>query len=278
MKEFIQIKIQSCSQEESEILISELSENDFYAFVQEDSFGEQNENLLIAYINKDDFNEEKFKDILPEKLNYTYSIIEDRNWNAEWESNLQPIRIENFVNIRASFHEPSKDVEHEIIITPKMSFGTGHHATTYLMIEMMQQLNFNNKKVLDFGTGTGVLAILAEKLHASSVIAIDCDEWSINNLKENIEANNCKKIFPEKRDNIRGLSSVDIILANINLNVLQENSKVISILLQPCSLLLVSGILLKDEEAIVEGFKRNGLSEKKILQKGEWIALLFEKL
>ena len=127
--------------------------------------------------------------MLPENTIYKYSIIEDKNWNEEWESQLQPVTINNFAGIRASFHEPLKNVEHEIIITPKMSFGTGHHATTFLMVEQMEKINFKNKTVLDFGTGTGILAILAEKLGAASVLAIDYDEWSINNALENIEAN-----------------------------------------------------------------------------------------
>ena len=130
----------------------------------------------------------------------------------EWESQLQPVTINNFAGIRASFHKPLENVEHEIIITPKMSFGTGHHATTFLMIELMQKINFKNKKVLDFGTGTGILAILAEKLGAASVLAIDYDEWSINNASENIEANNCKRIITEQRNNIIGISALILLL------------------------------------------------------------------
>ena len=135
----------------------------------------------------EDFHKVNLNAILPKNAIYKYSIIEDRNWNEEWESQLDPVVINNFVGIRASFNKPIKNVEHEIIITPKMSFGTGHHATTFLMIGLMKKINFKNKKVLDFGTGTGMLAILAEKLGATSVLAIDYDEWSINNALENIE-------------------------------------------------------------------------------------------
>src|SRR5450432_301845 len=130
MRNFVKIQINSASNDEAEILIAELSENDFYAF-------EHNENVLIAYIKEENFNEEKLKSLLPKSVIYAYSVIEDRNWNEEWESQLQPVIVNDFVGIRASFHESLKKVEHEIIITPKMSFGTGHHATTFLMVEQM---------------------------------------------------------------------------------------------------------------------------------------------
>src|SRR6185312_6215151 len=177
MKNFIKIEIETTSSEDSEILIAELSENNFYAF-------EQNESSLISYIIEEDFNEINFKKLLSQNATYKKSIIEDRNWNADWESQFQPVIINNFAGVRASFHKPLTGVKHEIIITPKMSFGTGHHATTFLMIELMQSIDFKNKKVLDFGTGTGILAILAEKLGAASVLAVDYDEWSINNAAE----------------------------------------------------------------------------------------------
>ena len=270
MTNYIRTEIVTISAEQSEILIAALSESQFYAF-------EQEENSLLAYIKQEDFNEEKLKTLLPETVVYTYSVIEDRNWNEEWESGFQPITVHNFVGIRASFHEPLKNVEHEIIITPKMSFGTGHHATTFLMIELMEKIDFKNKRVLDFGTGTGILSILAEKLGAASVKAIDCDEWSINNTSENIEANQCGYIFPEKRNNITGITFIDIILANINFTVLLENAENLSVLLQPLSVLAISGILLQDEEAIISVFVKNGFVKKQMSQKEGWLALLFEK-
>ena len=251
--------------------MAELSEHNYYAF-------EQNENDLIAYIKKEDFDEINLKTLLPQNTIYKYSIIEDKNWNMEWESQLQPVTINTFAGIRASFHKPLENVEHEIIITPKMSFGTGHHPTTFLMIELMQKINFKNKKVLDFGTGTGILAILAEKLGASSVLAIDYDEWSINNASENIEANNCKRIITEQRDNIIGISCVvDSILANINFNVLEENAKNLSTLLKAGSVLIISGILVTDKNDIVSVFVKNGLIKKQMSQKEGWLAFVFEK-
>jgi len=181
------------------------------------------------------------------------------------------------VGIRASFHEALEGVEHEIVITPKMSFGTGHHETTCLMVEQMGKINFKNKTVLDFGTGTGILAILAEKLGAASILAIDNDEWSINNAAENTEVNHCKHIYLEKRDNIEGLSCVNILLANINFNVLTQNAKNLSALLESNSLLVISGFLLKDEESIVGIFVKNHFVTIAREQKNEWVSLVLEK-
>ena len=129
MKNFIKIEVESSSPEDSEILMADLSENDYYAF-------EQDGNCLIAYIKEEDFDKLRLNRFLPLNATYKYSIIEDRNWNEEWESKMHPIIINNFTGIRASFHKPLQNVEHEIIITPKMSFGTGHHATTFLMIDI----------------------------------------------------------------------------------------------------------------------------------------------
>ena len=268
MKKFIRIEIQLSTIEEAAILMAELAENNFYAF-------EEDKNILTGYINETDFDERKLTALLPDSAVYTSTIVEDRNWNEEWESQLQPIIIKDFVAIRAAFHEAIKNVEYEIIITPKMSFGTGHHATTYLMIDLMQKIDFINKSVLDFGTGTGILAILAEKSGASSVLAIDNDEWSISNAIENIEANNSKNIIIERRDTIAGLPCVDIILANINFNVLQENAHNFSKLSVPGTILIISGFLAGDEENIVSVFAKKGFIKKQKLRKEDWMALQF---
>lgn len=270
MKNFIQVKIGVSEPDLKEMFIAELSENDFYAFQEE-------ENFLFAYINEIDFDETKLKSIL-ENTFYTVNIIEEENWNEDWEKNFQPILVENFAGIRASFHKPLKNVLHEIIITPKMSFGTGHHATTFLMIQMMEVINFSNKKVFDFGTGTGVLAILAEKLGALSILGLDNDDWSIKNALENVEANKCKRVFIKKEDNIKDVSCVDIILANINFNVLTENASALSGLLKSASLLLISGILLTDEKVIVKTFEAHCFVKIQLMHKDGWLAILFKKL
>lgn len=270
MDKFVKIEVETISSDESEILMANLSDIRFYAF-------EQEENSLFAYIKEEDFNEEKLKNILDVDQIYKKTIIKDENWNQQWESELQPVIVNDFASIRASFHEPIQNVKYELIITPKMSFGTGHHDTTFLMVELMESIDFTGKSVIDFGTGTGVLAILAEKLGASKIIAIDYDEWSINNALENLEANNCKNISVEKRDHLTALSLVDIIIANINLNVLTEAAQSISSLLETGSLFLASGFLSKDEKTMENIFAEKHFVKKSVLQKGDWLAILFEK-
>lgn len=181
---------------------------------------------------------------MPDNTTFIKNIIEEENWNQQWEKQLDPVIVNNFAGIRPSFHEPLKNVKHELVITPKMSFGTGHHATTFLMIELMEQLDFKDKIVVDFGTGTGVLSILAEKCGASKIIALENDEWSINNAKENVEYNHCHRIIIRQQDDLSGINPVDILLANINLNVLKNNSHGIGLTLKKDGFLLASGFLL----------------------------------
>lgn len=270
MKKYIEIVIETNSYEESEMLIAELSEINFYAF-------EQQENSLKAYIEEKDFDEEKLKEVLPGKRIFTKNIINEENWNKQWESSVHPVIIDDLVAIRPSFHESVKNVKYELIITPKMSFGTGHHDTTCLMIKLMEQINFENKTVLDFGTGTGILAILAEKMGASEVIAIDYDEWSIRNALENIEANRCKNILVKQKSDLKGIKPVDIILANINLNVLINAASAISSLLNSGSLLLTSGFLLKDEVEMQNIFGSKSVVKKQVEQSNGWLSVLFQK-
>lgn len=268
MEKFIRLEIAINSQEESDIYMAVLSGVDFYAF-------EQTEKFLIAYIKEGDFNEKKCEEILKNDVVYNQTTIEDENWNEEWERGFQPVYINDFVGIRASFHESLQNIKHEIIVTPKMSFGTGHHATTHLMIEQMEEMNFTNKHVLDFGTGTGVLAMLAEKLGASEIDAIDNDEWSINNAVENVAINNCNKIKVQHNVNLNGLDVKDIILANINLNVLLESAVKISALVKSGSLLLLSGFFAKDADALLRTYGSAGFTKKVEKQSGGWCSLLF---
>lgn len=271
MQRFFKIEIEISSEEEGEIIIANLSEIDYYAF-------EQEKDKLIAYIKEKDFNEEKLKEVLVDKKDFRKRIIEDENWNQQWEHHFQPVIIKDFIAIRAAFHQTIKNVKHDIIITPKMSFGTGHHATTFLMVTLMEKINFKSKVVLDFGTGTGLLAILAEKSGASKVIAVDNDEWSINNANENVEANNCKNIFVKKANNISSIGFADIILANINLNILTQFSSSMSTILQTGGLLLVSGFLVKDESVMENSFSKKLFVKKMVLEKEGWLAILFQKL
>jgi len=270
MKLFLKIQIRTASAEESQILIAKLSEINFYAFEEEN-------NLLNAYVNEEDFDEEKLKEILPLQTVFTKEIIKEENWNQKWESQIKPVIINNFVAIRPSFSPPIKKVKHDLIITPKMSFGTGHHPTTHLMVELMQSIDFKNKTVVDVGTGTGVLAILAEKCGASNIIAIDYDEWSIQNALENIKANNCRHVKLRQQDNLSGIKEADIILANINLNVIEELANSIVSIVKTGTILLVSGFVDKDGKAMKNIFKAKSFVKLKSKKQSDWLAILFEK-
>jgi ribosomal protein L11 methyltransferase len=167
----IQVSIKT--EEWQEVLIALLTEIGYEGFEQEEA-------LLKAFINKDAFDRAALEALLGEYgVEYEEQEIGERNWNAEWEANFQPVVVDGFCAVRAHFHPPMPEVEHELVITPKMSFGTGHHATTYMMLQAMRGIDLRGKRVLDFGTGTGVLAILAERLGAAEVVAIDNDDWSI---------------------------------------------------------------------------------------------------
>jgi ribosomal protein L11 methyltransferase len=209
------------------------------------------------------------------QLIFTKKSIERKNWNEEWEKNFEPVIVENSVAIRAEFHQPIKGVQHEIIITPKMSFGTGHHATTYMMIQAMGDIDFRNKIVFDFGTGTGILAIAAEKLKASSIIAIDNDEWCIRNAKENIERNHCKNVRLSLSSTPDRSRKFDIILANINKNILMTHLTLLSSLLTKNGRLLVSGILHEDEPDIIGLGYKISLKPGQIIRRNQWSAIEF---
>ena len=270
MKKYFKIQIETASVEEGELLIATLSEIQYYAFEQEGT-------ALNAYIREEDFSELKLTDVLPRNAIFKKEIIEEENWNQQWEQSIEPVIINNFAGIHPVFQEPIKNVKHDIIITPKMSFGTGHHATTFLMIEMMEMIDFSRKEVLDFGTGTGVLAILAEKCGASKILAIDNDEWSINNAMENIKANGCKNILIELRDVLSDVEPMDVILANINLNVLNKFALDLSKILKSGSFLLASGFLLKDVKEMQNIFEEKNVVIKHLQQRGEWMVILFQK-
>lgn len=273
MATYIQLNFQNILAEQSDVLIAQLSEIGFSGF-------EEEENNLKAFIPATDFIEVAVKEIaISHNLPFTQSTIEETNWNAVWESNFQPVVVDDFVRrtpwvgIRADFHEPISGVEHEIVITPKMSFGTGHHATTYIMIQQMREIDFTGKSVFDFGTGTGILAILAEKLGADKVFAVDYDEWSIENAKENFAKNNCSKFELKKTDNATGEEQYDIILANINKNVILDNLSTLVKSMAPSGILLLSGLLREDEVDIVEASTIFSFTIVKTISKNNWISL-----
>ncbi len=258
----------------NEILMAQLIEIGF------DSFTEEHDGIL-AYIQKDLLKEEELNEIgllnNPEvKISYTYSEMPNINWNEEWEKNFEPINVENQVSIRAEFHE-NQNLPHEIIIQPKMSFGTGHHATTYLMIQQMLDMDFTGKTVLDMGCGTSVLAIFAKQKGAGKTVAIDIDEWSVENSKENAERNKVElEIFQGTADNL-GSENFDIILANINRNILISDIPTYVSVLNNGGSLLLSGLCFFDVDDILEVCTQQKLTLKRKLQREEWVSLWLEK-
>jgi len=242
---------------------------------------EESENSLKAFIKESLFNQVTLDEV-SKMLNCAYNIkiIEAENWNANWESSFDPILLIHpetknpFAFIRAGFHEPSTFPVHDLIITPKMSFGTGHHATTFQMMEQMSLMDFNGKNVIDFGTGTGLLAILAEKMGATSIDAIDNDDWSINNALENIEANNCNNIKIIKADSCQtDAFKADIILANINLNIILANIDNIINSAKSGTTILFSGILVEDEEQICLSLESKRLNIISVSSKNNWLLI-----
>lgn len=258
----------------NEILMAELIEQGF------DSFTE-NPDGILAYIQAELLNEEELKNqwLLNHdevKISYTYKEMPNINWNEEWEKNFQPINVEDKVLIRAEFHE-SQGLEEEIIIQPKMSFGTGHHATTYLMIQQMMDMDFQGKKVLDMGCGTSVLAIYAKKKSASDVLGIDIDEWAVENSRENAERNNSPmRVELGTADNL-GQEKFDIILANINRNILISDIPRYVEVLEPGGSLLLSGLCFFDVDDILQVCNEQNLQLQKKLQREEWVSLLLTK-
>ncbi len=235
---------------------------------------EQNEDSLIAYVNANDF--EDLKIAATTKVPFTFTMLKAQNWNAVWESNFEPVEVPSFCGIRANFHQPFKNVLYEIIITPKMSFGTGHHATTYQVIEAMQKIDFANKNVCDYGTGTGVLAILAEKLGAANIDAIDNDDWSIENTIENIHVNNAQNIKVIKENTIIE-TGYDVVLANINKNILLNNMDIIAKSVKIDGTLIFSGVLDTDETDMKQSFAENGLIVTSISCKNNWLCIVTKR-
>lgn len=271
--EHIQIFFENINDDKKEILIALLSDIGFEGF-------EEDQQNLKALIESTKFDEDLFSSLIKlNDVNYSKSIIKEENWNQKWESDFEPVAVnhpvtnEPFAFIRADFHKPNSAFLHDISITPKMSFGTGHHATTHLMVAHMSEIDFKNKSVIDFGTGTGVLAILAEKLGAEKVIGIDNDEWSINNATENLLVNNCQKIQLIKAETIPEAVRGEIILANINLNIIKENIIAITNAAESDASFLFSGIMFHDEEKIVTTLNQGGLIIESIYKSGDWLLL-----
>ncbi len=266
-REFIQLFFSNTDEDKTAMLIALLSDIGYSGF-------EETEKGMKAYISNDDFDQTALGMVLNTvAVTCERSAIKEQNWNAQWESSFDSIIIGDFAAIRAGFHQPVQNVKHEMIITPKMSFGTGHHASTYMMIHQMKEMGFTGKTVVDFGTGTAVLAILAEKMGAASVDAIDNDEWSIENAKENLVANNCSAVNISMAETLQKGKRYDIILANINLNVIVDNLPAVIQACKKDTEILLSGFLKQDEPGLLQLTSVFNLSHINTLQKGEWICL-----
>lgn len=212
------------------------------------------------------------------KLHWKEELIPDQNWNKLWESNFEPITIGEQCAIRAPFHHEFTNIPYEIIIEPKMSFGTGHHQTTRLMIENMLEMDFKNKIVLDMGCGTGVLGILAVLKKASRVVAVDIDKWACANTIENAKKNNIEHISVlQGGAELILYEQFDIILANINRNILLGQIKDYSLSHKQGGTLLISGILRNDREILKNAASENGYSFLKTAELDDWITLMFER-
>ena len=253
-----------------------LAEIDFESFVNTDTG-------LKAYIPKNLFTgTEKIEHYLKDNISVPFQLKEqfyqDQNWNAAWEENFDPIYIQDQLEIIAPFHD-SKKLVHTIVINPQMSFGTGHHETTRLIATYMLDSDLKDKKVLDMGTGTGVLAVLAEQKNASDILAVDIEEWAFNNAKENISLNGCKNIRIEKGDIdiINEDEHFDVIIANINKNVLLNHLPSYSKLIKQNGTLYLSGFFHSDIDDLVTKAQKCGFNFDKELNENTWSALRLVK-
>ena len=253
-----------------DILIAELGELGFESFVE-------TEQGLLAYIQKEDFSgvvlDELYVFQNPDfQISYTSKDIQQQNWNAEWEQNFKPITVGKDCMVRAPFHSQEK-ARYDIVIEPKMSFGTGHHETTHMMLQHLLDNDFRDKSVLDMGCGTGVLAIMAEKKGAGQIDAIDIDEWCYLNSLENVERNHCKNIEVHQGDAslLKG-KKYDTILANINRNILLKDMETYSNILNEGGELYLSGFYVEDLAIISSKCAEHNLQFEKNLEKNRWVS------
>jgi len=274
--EYLEFKV-SCKPEFTEILIAELAEVGFDSFME-------NEAGFEAYIEEDSFQRESFDEVIAQYQDAaSISVAEGRmekvNWNTEWEKNYDPIEVGEEVYVRASFHAPKEGVKHEIVINPKMSFGTGHHATTYLMLTHLLNLDHQGKRVIDIGAGTGILAIMSHKLGAAEVEAFDIDDWCVENGNENFELNGMSHVkmgLGTVRE-VNPQGQFDIVIANINKNVLLDEMEVYSSLVKDGGYLLLSGFYDHDIPDIEDSATSFGLSKTDQKVKDKWSAVVFQK-
>lgn len=268
----------TCPAGYNEILIAELAETGFSMFMEtEDGFEADGESEIVDAEAVEAIRE-KYSKTIP--LTFRLTSVQKENWNELWEKNVSPVVVEEACLIRAAFHEPNRKYPYEIIITPKMSFGTGHHPTTYLMIKSQLTLDHQGKRVMDAGCGTAILSIMAIKRGASEVEAFDIDEWSLANGRENAELNHCDNIRIRQGTiaDFHWVGLFDIILANINRNILLREMPMYAEKLSPTGVLQLSGFYLRDIPQLVEEGRRHGLTPLAQDDREDWATLRFGRL
>lgn len=270
---YIELQLEFDSQKIStDILIAQLNSIGYESFVEET-------NCILAYIPTQSFSEKRIKDIpticsSEKRITYSYKEIKEQNWNATWEKNYSPVTIGSCY-IRAPFHPALPSSKYDIVIEPQMSFGTAHHETTALMIEYLLSMKLKNKKVLDMGCGTAVLAILAAKMGANPVVAIDNDDWAFRNAQDNVKKN-ALQIIEVLFGDVTTLASqqqVDVFLANINRNVLQKDLPAYARTLKHGGYLLLSGFYESDIPLLLQTAEENNLKEFQRKIKNNWAAI-----
>ncbi|WP_422008265.1 50S ribosomal protein L11 methyltransferase [Roseivirga pacifica] len=266
-----------CDEPFSEILIAEMGLLDFDSFVETEAGFE-------AYINEAVFSHPAVQTLFNRyrkqtRIWYELKKVPKVNWNEEWEKNYDPIEVGDQVYIRATFHAPKPEVPYDIVINPKMSFGTGHHATTHQMVALQMGIDHQNRDVIDIGAGTGILAIMAAKLGAKSVAATDIDDWCIENAEENFGLNNITPAFVKQGviADLKLTETYDIVLANINTNILLEEMEHYVNLMRDEAYLLLSGFYSFDQEQILEKAESLGLKKVKDSERNKWAALVLQK-
>lgn len=266
-----------CNADYAEMLMAEIAEVGFDSFME-------TEKGFEAYVEGEKYDKDRLQEIrdryhLQSPVVFYQDKIQKQNWNEEWEKSYQPIIVDDQCLIRASFHNIEKKYPYEIIITPKMSFGTGHHQTTYLMVKNQMKMDHENKRVMDAGCGTAILSIMASKRGALEVEAFDIDEWSVINGQENIEINNCSNIHLQQGKILEvALSGTfDIILANINKNVLLDEIKIYQNYLVTKGQLLLSGFYTHDIPDLMAEASKYGLHEILRDERETWASLLLQK-
>ena len=275
-KQYTTVQI-TCPSDWTDILIAELSEQGYDGFLETDEG-------FATYRSAEAFDEVSLERVLDKyrpqaAISYTLQAIEEQNWNEDWEKNFASITIDHRCRVRATFHEKDPSYSYEIIVNPKMSFGTGHHATTYLMLRAQLEVDHQEKRVMDAGCGTGILSIMATKRGAARVLAFDIDEWAVNNSEENFALNDCSSIelFQGTVADVTDAKPFDLILANINRNVLLEEMPRYAHHLAPGGQLLLSGFYEEDTAHIAQSATAQGLELVDQQVRDAWVCTLFER-